>query len=72
MKRTWKGYLFAGPLLLGFLLFYVLPFGQVVWGLPVPRHREKASCLWAWKITAGCSRTTCSAWPLGTPWAFWA
>ena len=31
MKRTWKGYLFAGPLLLGFLLFYVLPFGQVVW-----------------------------------------
>ena len=30
MKRTWKGYLFAGPLLLGFLLFYVLPFGQVV------------------------------------------
>ena len=31
MKRTWKGYLFVGPLLAGFLLFYVAPFGQVVW-----------------------------------------
>lgn len=31
MKRTWKGYLFVGPLLVGFLLFYVVPFGQVVW-----------------------------------------
>ena len=31
MKRTWKGYLFVGPLLAGFLLFYVFPFGQVVW-----------------------------------------
>ena len=41
MKRTWKGYLFAGPLLLGFLLFYVLPFGQVVWGLPVPSTGKK-------------------------------
>ena len=31
MKRTWKGYLLVGPLLAGFLLFYVFPFGQVVW-----------------------------------------
>ena len=31
MKRTWKGYLLVGPLLAGFLLFYVVPFGQVVW-----------------------------------------
>ena len=30
MKRTWKGYLLVGPLLAGFLLFYVFPFGQVV------------------------------------------
>ena len=31
MKRTWKGYLLVGPLLAGFLLIYVFPFGQVVW-----------------------------------------
>ena len=31
MNRTWKGYLLVGPLLAGFLLFYVFPFGQVVW-----------------------------------------
>ena len=31
MKRTWKGYLFIAPMLVGFLLFYVVPFGQVVW-----------------------------------------
>ena len=31
MKRTWKGYLLVGPLLAGFLLFYVFPFGHVVW-----------------------------------------
>ena len=31
MKRAWKGYLLIAPMLAGFLLFYVLPFGQVVW-----------------------------------------
>lgn len=31
MKRTWKGYLLIAPMLVGFLLFYVVPFGQVVW-----------------------------------------
>ena len=31
MRRAWKGYLLAAPLLLGFLLFYVGPFAQVVW-----------------------------------------
>lgn len=31
MKRKWKGYLLISPLLVGFLLFYVIPFGQVVW-----------------------------------------
>lgn len=31
MKHAWKGYLLIAPMLAGFLLFYVLPFGQVVW-----------------------------------------
>lgn len=31
MRRAWKGCLLAAPLLLGFLLFYVGPFAQVVW-----------------------------------------
>ena len=31
MKRAWKGYLLIAPMLAGFLLFYVVPFGQVVW-----------------------------------------
>ena len=31
MRRAWKGCLLAVPLLLGFLLFYVGPFAQVVW-----------------------------------------
>lgn len=31
MKRAWKGYLLIAPMLVGFLLFYVVPFGQVVW-----------------------------------------
>lgn len=31
MRRAWKGCLLATPLLLGFLLFYVGPFAQVVW-----------------------------------------
>ena len=31
MKRAWKGYLLIAPMLAGFLLFYVIPFGQVVW-----------------------------------------
>lgn len=31
MKRAWKGYALIAPMLAGFLLFYVVPFGQVVW-----------------------------------------
>lgn len=31
MKRAWKGYALILPMLAGFLLFYVIPFGQVVW-----------------------------------------
>ena len=31
MKRAWKGYALISPMLAGFLLFYVIPFGQVVW-----------------------------------------
>ena len=31
MKRAWKGYALITPMLAGFLLFYVVPFGQVVW-----------------------------------------
>ena len=31
MKRKWMGCLLVGPLFLGFLLFYVVPFCQVVW-----------------------------------------
>lgn len=31
MKRAWKGYLLVAPMLAGFLLFYVVSFGQVVW-----------------------------------------
>ena len=31
MRRAWKGCLLSAPLLLGFLLFYVGPFAQVVW-----------------------------------------
>lgn len=31
MKRAWKGYALILPILAGFLLFYVIPFGQVVW-----------------------------------------
>ena len=31
MKRTWMGCLLVGPLFLGFLVFYVVPFCQVVW-----------------------------------------
>ena len=31
MKRAWKGYALIAPMLAGFLLFYVVPFGQVMW-----------------------------------------
>lgn len=31
MKRAWKGYALVAPMLAGFLLFYVVPFGQVMW-----------------------------------------
>ena len=31
MKRAWKGYVLIAPMLAGFLLFYVVPFGQVMW-----------------------------------------
>lgn len=31
MKRAWKGYALIAPMLAGFLLFYVVPFAQVVW-----------------------------------------
>ena len=31
MKRAWKGYALITPMLAGFLLFYVVPFGQVMW-----------------------------------------
>ena len=31
MKHAWKGYALIAPMLAGFLLFYVVPFGQVVW-----------------------------------------
>ena len=31
MKRAWKGYALIAPMLAGFLLFYVAPFGQVMW-----------------------------------------
>ena len=31
MKRAWKGYALIAPMLAGFLLFYVVTFGQVVW-----------------------------------------
>ena len=31
MTRAWKGYALIAPMLAGFLLFYVVPFGQVVW-----------------------------------------
>ena len=31
MKRAWKGYAWIAPMLAGFLLFYVVPFGQVMW-----------------------------------------
>ena len=71
MKRTWKGYLFAGPLLLGFLLFYVLPFGQVVWD-SLSQGTGKSQLFVGLENYSRCSKTTCSAWPLGTPWAFWA
>lgn len=30
-RRKWAGVLFSAPLMLGFFLFYVLPFGQIVW-----------------------------------------
>ena len=31
MKHAWKGYALIAPMLAGFLLFYVVPFGQVMW-----------------------------------------
>lgn len=31
MKRAWRGYALIAPMLAGFLLFYVVPFAQVVW-----------------------------------------
>lgn len=31
MKCAWKGYALIAPMLAGFLLFYVVPFGQVMW-----------------------------------------
>lgn len=31
MKHAWKGYALITPMLAGFLLFYVVPFGQVMW-----------------------------------------
>lgn len=31
MKRAWRGYTLIAPMLAGFLLFYVVPFAQVVW-----------------------------------------
>ena len=31
MKRAWKSYALIAPMLAGFLLFYVVPFGQVMW-----------------------------------------
>ena len=31
MKRAWRGYALIAPMLSGFLLFYVVPFAQVVW-----------------------------------------
>lgn len=66
MKRAWKGYALILPMLAGFLLFYVVPFGQVVWD-SLSQGTGKASSSWAWKITAGCSKTTCSCWPSGIP-----
>ena len=59
MKRAWKGYALISPMLAGFLLFYVVPFGQVVWD-SLSQGTGKASFSWGWKIMSGCSETICS------------
>lgn len=65
MRKAFHGYILIAPVMIGCLVFTLIPFG-IVLRYSFTQGYGAAACSSAWSIIRRCSKTTFSVWRFST------